>query len=116
MDKLTFYRTCVKQLLQKYATYRPAHGEIEVQTIFDNDNEHYQLVMLGWDKGERVYGCTMHLDIKDGKIWIQHNSTDALITRELIAMGVAKEDVVIGFHAPYKRSSNPLAYIDSEIL
>ena len=53
----------------------------------------------------------MHLDIKAGQIWIQHNSIDALIGRELIVMGVAKEDMVIGFHAPYKRSSNPVAYI-----
>src|SRR4028118_160615 len=28
---------------------------------------------LAWDGLRRVYGCVMHLDIKDGKIWIQQN-------------------------------------------
>lgn len=35
MDKLNHYRQVVQLLLLKYAAYKPAHGEIEVETIFD---------------------------------------------------------------------------------
>jgi XisI protein len=45
----------------------------------------------------------VHLDIKDGKIWIQQNNTEREIAEELVGMGVPKSDIVIGFHSPFKR-------------
>lgn len=43
----------------------------------------------------------MHLDIKDGKIWIQRNQTDHQITNDLLEMGVSKEDIILGLQPPY---------------
>ena len=45
----------------------------------------------------------MHLDIKDGKIWIQRNQSDKLIADELVAMGVPKQDIVLGLQPVYVR-------------
>ncbi|MEA5566929.1 element excision factor XisI family protein [Anabaena sp. UHCC 0399] len=47
--------------------------------------------------------CHFHVDIKNDKIWIQRDGTKIGIANELIAAGVPKEDIVLGFHAPYKR-------------
>ncbi|HDN27464.1 MAG TPA: hypothetical protein ENG03_10300 [Thioploca sp.] len=33
-------------------------------------------------------GCVLHIDIKDGKIWIQHDGIEVGIANELIALGV----------------------------
>ena len=63
----------------------------------------YQLVKLGWQDERRIYGCSVHIDIKDGKIWLQHNVTDRRVAHELVELGVAKEDIVLGFQPPYKR-------------
>lgn len=49
------------------------------------------------------YGCILHLDIRNGKIWLQHNGTENDIAAELVEMGAAKSDIVIGFHSPFKR-------------
>ncbi len=46
-DKLTHYQQIVQQLLMKYAENKPAYGEIEVETIFDTQRHHYQIVHLG---------------------------------------------------------------------
>jgi len=43
------------------------------------------------------------LDIKDGKIWLQQNTTDIDVGQELIEMGIPQEDIVLGLHPPYKR-------------
>jgi XisI protein len=43
------------------------------------------------------------MDIKDGKIWIQRNMTEADLAQELVEMGVPKEDIVLGLHPAYKR-------------
>ena len=45
----------------------------------------------------------MHFDIKDGKIWIQRNQTDDVLAEELVKMGVAKEDIILGLQPEYVR-------------
>jgi XisI protein len=104
LEKIQIYRSKIKQLLKQYAVYKPSHGDIEIQTIFDAEQDHYQVVAIGWDKEERVYGCSIHLDIKNEKIWIQINNTELDIGQDLIEMGIPKEDIVIGFQPPYMRS------------
>jgi XisI protein len=45
----------------------------------------------------------MQLDLIEGKVWIQHNSTEIAIDRELIGRGVAFQDIVLGFRSPKVR-------------
>jgi len=76
---------------------------VEVQLILDPVRDHYQWMNVGWQHLTRVYRCAIHFDIKDGKIWLQQNLTDRNPAEELVAMGVPKEDIVLGLHPPYKR-------------
>ncbi len=53
---------------------------------------------MGWRRnGLRDYGCLLHLDIKDNKIWIQYDGTEDGIAYELLELGVPKDDIVLGF-------------------
>ncbi|MGK7943442.1 MAG: XisI protein [Microcystaceae cyanobacterium] len=103
MAKLEQYRDYIKKLLFQYASYKHAYGNIENQVILDTEHDHYQLVHVGWEQNKRVYACSLHLDIKNDKIWIQWNSTDVDIAEELINLGVLKEDIVLGFQPEYVR-------------
>ena len=58
---------------------------------------------FGWNQHRRVYNCFMHLDIKDGKIWIQRNQTDKSLAEELVQLGIPKEDIVLGLQPDYVR-------------
>jgi len=40
------------------------------------------------------------LDIINGQVWIQHNSTEVYIDRELIHRGVLPQDIILGFRSP----------------
>jgi hypothetical protein len=104
------YRQYIQQLLseraQRAAKQRDLQSnvlEYEVQTIFDTERDHYQLLHVGWRTNRRDFGCILHLDIKDGKIWIQHDGTEGGIANQLVAMGVPKQDIVLAFHEPYVR-------------
>ena len=97
------YRELIKQILMEYAQYKPSYGDIEVQTIFDTENDHYQLVSIGWNGNRRIHGCVLHLDIKNGKIWIQHDGTEEGVANELVQLGVPKDKIILAFHSPYKR-------------
>lgn len=54
-------------------------------------------MVIGWQKGRRVYHTMMHFDIIDEKVWIQVNNTDRDLTAELINLGVSQEDIVLAF-------------------
>lgn len=103
MDRVTQYQTLIEAVIKQYSRYKPAYGEVEVQTIFDHENHHYQLMMVGWNDDQRIRGCLLHIDIKNDKIWIQHDGTETGIANELVELGVPKEDIVLAYHAPYKR-------------
>ncbi|MDJ0536547.1 MAG: XisI protein [Xenococcaceae cyanobacterium MO_207.B15] len=103
MAKVDKYRSYIQSILKEYASHKPTYGEVEVELIFDSDRDHYQVVHAGWNKDHRVYGCVIHIDIKQEKIWIQYNGTEVDFAEELVSLGVPKEDIVLAFHAPYKR-------------
>lgn len=103
MDKLTQYREVVKKLITDYANTGTPKDCIERQLIFDPERDRYQLVNVGWENRHRVYGCVLHIDLKEGKIWLQYNGTEIDFAAELVQMGVAPEDIVIGFHSPWMR-------------
>ncbi|HEY9609451.1 XisI protein [Allocoleopsis sp.] len=103
MDRVEQYRGYIKQLLTEYASYKSLNKTIERQFVCDTENDHYQIVNMGWDGYRCIYGCTIHIDIKNGKIWIQHNMTEIDLAQELVNLGVPKEDIVLGFHSPFMR-------------
>lgn len=103
MDKIESYRATIQEILKKRAIVPLGDAEVEAQTVFDTKNDHYQLVHTGWQDDNRLYGCMVHVDIKNGKFWIQYDGTEQGIANELVDLGVPKEDIVLAFHAPYKR-------------
>jgi hypothetical protein len=103
MDKVEQYREYVQALITRHANSAKDKADIEVQLLIDTVRDHYQWLNVGWTGLKRVYHCLIHLDIKDGKIWIQQNWTEDDLAADLVEMGVPREDIVLGLHPPYKR-------------
>lgn len=103
MEKTERYRQIIQQIIEQHASIPVSYGEVELQTIFDIQRDHYQLVHAGWNKNYRNYGCLMHMDIKEDKIWIQHDGTEIGVANELVALGIPKEDIVLAYMPAYKR-------------
>lgn len=103
MDKLEKYRELVQALVTRYAEEDVSTDEVETQLVIDSVRDHYQWWNVGWQGFDRIYRCIVHLDIKDGKIWLQENLTEKDPADELVLMGVPREDIVLGLHPPYKR-------------
>ncbi|MGK7890643.1 MAG: XisI protein [Leptolyngbyaceae cyanobacterium] len=103
MDQLNQYRACIQALLKEHSQYRSQDDDVDIELVFDTEHDHYQLMHVGWKRLNRVYHTVLHFDIKEGKIWLQQNTTDIDVGQELIDKGVPKEDIVLGLHPPYKR-------------
>jgi hypothetical protein len=109
MEKLTHYRQLIQELLTTHSEIDFGNPELESELVFDHSRDRYQLVQVGWYDEQRIYGCILHLDIRNNKIWIQHDGTEGGIALELIDRGVPKQDIVLGFHSPFKRQFTDFA-------
>ena len=103
MDKLEKYRRVVEKILSEYAAMPYAFGEIERRTIFNRETDNYLLYVVGWDGRERVHGLVSHIDIINGKIWIQRDGTEDGLATDFEAAGVPKSDIVLAWHEPELR-------------
>ncbi len=105
MEKIENYRQILESVLAEYAeTRQPAHAaDVQHQLLFDEKHDHYQLFCVGWKDLKRIYFPVFHLDIQNGKIWVQEDATDYDIVGELEERGVPKSDIVLAFHAPSQR-------------
>ncbi|MCU0492780.1 MAG: XisI protein, partial [Chloroflexaceae bacterium] len=102
MDTVARYRQIIEQLLREYAALPRPKSPVEVELVIDPVGDHYQLMTVGWRGQERVYGSIVHMDIRHGKIWVQYDGTEADFAQLLVAAGVPKSDIVIGFHSPFQ--------------
>lgn len=109
MDTISQYRTYIEQILQDYSTYKPSYGDVEIELSVDHIHDHYQLLRVGWYNQQRIHGILLHIDIRDGKIWIQHDGTEEGVANRLVEYGVPKTDIVLAFQSPYKRQFTDFA-------
>ena len=98
MDTLERYRAIVRDVIRDYASYKPSNGQIETEAIVDPEKDHYEVMHVGWDGTRRVHGSVVHIDIRDGKVWVQHDGTSRPVAEELVAAGIPREEIVLGFH------------------
>jgi hypothetical protein len=104
MEKLDLYRQYVEEILRSHFRPNSAESDIEEQLLLDRERDHYQLLRVGWhDEEKPIYHPVIHIDIKNNKIWIQRDYTEVGTANELLERGVPKADIVLAFHAPYKR-------------
>jgi hypothetical protein len=95
MDRLKEYRKIVCDFLEDFAK-----NDANAHLIFDIARDRYLVMHNEWRDEYRIYGCAMQIDIIENQIWIQHNSTEIYIDRELIQCGVSPQDIILGFRSP----------------
>ena len=105
MEKRNQYRNAIKKVILEHQDYRENHWEeFDIQVVFDEQRGHFFLMNVGWKGMSRLHSCLMHIDLKpDGKIWIQKDFTEDGIAARLMELGIPKQQIVLGFHAPFKR-------------
>lgn len=110
MDKIIKYQQIICDILKEYGSIKKSlTPNVKSQVLMDKENHHYQLMSIGWHNNRFVYTVAFHFDIINDKIWIQQNNTDTLIGDELVARGVNKSDIVLGFISEKARGHSGFA-------
>ncbi len=101
MDHLSRYRELIRQVLEGYASWhRTADGKVRCDIHHDPSHDSFFLIECGWEGRRRMHGMIFHLELIDGQVWVQWDSTDRPIARELHRAGIPREDIVLGEKLP----------------
>jgi len=96
MDQLTRYRGIIRSELDSFAVWMAkADSSLRYEVVHDPAADHFELIQFGWRGRQRVHSTVFHLDIVDGKVWVQHDATDRPIAEELARAGIPKSDIVL---------------------
>lgn len=99
MDKVERYRRIVTSLLCSLAERRFANAEAVNEAVFDQEWDRYLVMCVGWEgNARRIHYCLVHLDIIEGKVWIQRDNTEEGVGYALEEAGIPRSDIVPAFH------------------
>lgn len=68
-----------------------------------------------WNGASSIYdpnpddAKAIHISLIDDKVWVQYDDTEEGVATDLMAAGVAKEDIVLGFRHPKIRQHTGFA-------
>jgi hypothetical protein len=96
------YTEAIEKILNSFCDMVVREGT-EVKIIRDRESGNYLVILAGWNDGSRVYGISVHIELKNDKIWIHQDRTDTGIAQELVEFGVPKTDIVLAFKSPFTR-------------
>ncbi len=111
-EKMERYSLILTQYIEQLAEERnlALGSSSDCHVVIDLQRHHYQLIRMGWHNRKYYFSVLLHFCIHpDGKIWIQHNSTEILVGNALESMGVPKSDIVVGFRPEYLRPATGYA-------
>ena len=100
MEKLDLYRRTVQDILTAIADVPYSDPATSHEAVFDAPNDRYLVMSVVWkDPTYRLHFCLVHVDIQDGKFWIQRDGTEDGIAYDLEEAGIPKSDIVLAFHS-----------------
>jgi hypothetical protein len=100
MEKIECYRQIIQDVLTPIANIPHSNPAIVHEAVFDPVNDRYLIMSVGWKKPtSRLHFCLVHIDIRDGKFWIQYDGTEDGVAYDLEEAGVPKSDIVLAFHS-----------------
>ena len=75
----------------------------------DTVHDRYTLTHVDFDDERYKSHLLAQLDIRDGKIWMLADNTEEGIATELVAAGVPKDRIVLGYYTPRMREMGEFA-------
>src|SRR5689334_1150917 len=109
MDTVETLRRAIEQVFASWEQLPRIPSNWKIVGVMDKEHDRYVLMHEDMDDGKFRSHTLAHLEIQDGKIWILTDNTEEGIATELVAMGVPKDRIVLGFYPPSVREMGEFA-------
>ncbi|MFO0603532.1 MAG: XisI protein [Polyangiales bacterium] len=104
MDPVEGYREALMRVLRAWERRPGPESALRFEAVFDRERDRYLLVVVGWDGRHHVHATLAHVDVVDGKLWIQHDQTESGVAPDLVDAGVPRDRIVLAFKSPARRA------------
>ena len=109
MDPVEKWCEALERILREHAAVPYSHGDIRSEVLIDREHGRYVLLDIGWNGVERVHGVLVHVDVLDGRFWIQCDGTEEGLATQLVDVGVPRDRIVLAFKHPSIRKYTDFA-------
>jgi hypothetical protein len=91
-------RASIEQVFQEWERFPGPLSHFDIVAVRDTAHDRYLLQEVSRPHGRQVSRTLAHLEIRDGKIWVQSDGTERGIATELVTAGVPKDKIVLAFY------------------
>ena len=111
MVTLEKLRDAITQVFLSWERFPSTISKFRIVGATDTTHDVYTLTHVDFD-GERYKSHLLaHLEIRDNKTWILTDNTEEGIATELVAEGIPKEQIVLGFYSIELRKAGEFAVV-----
>lgn len=105
MENTNFFIEKIQEVIKEYLQdlRQPSNQHITFVPVIDMKDLHFQIIGYGWENNRRVFNLLFHLDIIEGKIWIQEDKMEYSIAEKLVEKGIPKKQIVLAYFPDYHR-------------
>ncbi len=109
MDAVDQYRAIIARVFRDWEALPRMPSDWFIEGVEDHERDRYVLLHVDTNDGRHKSRTLAHLEIRDGKIWVLTDNTEEGIATELVAAGVPKDRIVLGFYPPALREMGEFA-------
>lgn len=105
MENSSLLIKTIQEVINEYLheLEQPSNNHVVFVPVIDKECLHFQIVAHSWENNRRVFNLLFHLDIIEGKIWIQEDKMEYSIAEKLVEKGIPKKQIVLAYFPDYHR-------------
>lgn len=111
MDTLALdtLRKAILSVFEEWERFPGPLSHFTIVPVIDREHDRYLLQMVRRPKGLQASDTLAHLEIREGKIWVEADGTEKGIATELVAAGIPKNRIVLSFYPVSLREAGEFA-------
>lgn len=109
METVEALREAIRNVFAEWEKLPRMPSDWKIVSVQDALQDRYTLQHVSWAKDRYDTRLLAYLEIRDGKIWILTDNTEEGIASELVAEGIPKGRIVLGFYSPILRQAGEFA-------
>jgi hypothetical protein len=102
-------RKAIEQVFQEWERFPGPLSHFTMVGVRDRANDRYLLQMLNSPHGIQYSRTLAHLEVRDGKIYIEADGTEEGIATDLMRYGVPEDRIVLAFYPVEMREMGEFA-------
>lgn len=109
MASIEELRHAIAKVFEEWEAFPSDISKFRIEGVMDVHTDRYTLTHVDFDGDRYKSHLLAQLEIRDSKIWILTDNTEEGVAAELVAAGVPKSQIVLGYYSSAMRQQGDFA-------